>query len=54
MQDAKHVISLNEGFTPLLQTARLARKLGLKTLSVKDEGRNPTGTFKDRGTSVAI
>jgi threonine synthase len=54
VQDAKHVISLNEGFTPLLQTARLARKLGLKTLSVKDEGRNPTGTFKDRGTSVAI
>ncbi|MDB5922249.1 MAG: hypothetical protein JWN13_1185 [Betaproteobacteria bacterium] len=54
VQDAKHVISLNEGYTPLLQTPRLARKLGLKTLSVKDEGRNPSGTFKDRGASVAI
>src|ERR1700730_8605361 len=38
VQDAKHVISLNEGYTPLLQTPRLALKLGLKTLSVKDEG----------------
>jgi threonine synthase len=47
-------VSLSEGFTPLLHTPRLARVLGLTTLAVKDEGRNPSGTFKDRGASVAV
>ncbi len=47
-------VSLNEGWTPLLQTPRLARALGMKQLMVKDEGRNPSGTFKDRGASVAV
>ena len=47
-------VSLNEGYTPLLDTPKLARALGLKALAVKDEGRNPSGTFKDRGASVAV
>ncbi len=47
-------VSLNEGWTPLLQAPRLARSLGMKKLAVKDEGRNPSGTFKDRGASVAV
>ncbi len=47
-------VTLGEGFTPLLPTPRLARALGLRKLAVKDEGCNPSGTFKDRGAAVAI
>lgn len=47
-------VTLGEGFTPLLAVPKLARRLGLRDLHVKDEGRNPSGTFKDRGASVAI
>ena len=50
----ENAVSLNEGWTPLLQAPRLARALGMKRLAVKDEGRNPSGTFKDRGASVAV
>ena len=52
--DPLTAVSLNEGYTPLLDTPRLARALGLTSLRVKDEGRNPSGTFKDRGATVAI
>ncbi len=47
-------VSLGEGFTPLLQAASLGQKLGTPKLFVKDEGNNPTGSFKARGLSVAI
>jgi threonine synthase len=47
-------VSLGEGWTPLLQAPRLARALGMERLAVKDEGRNPSGTFKDRGAAVAV
>ena len=50
----EQAISLNEGWTPLLQAPRIANKLGMKKLTIKDEGRNPSGTFKDRGASVAV
>lgn len=50
----QQAISLNEGWTPLLQAPRLAHKLGMKQLAIKDEGRNPSGTFKDRGAAVAV
>jgi threonine synthase len=50
----RDAVSLGEGYTPLLRTPRLGRALGLKDVLVKDEGRNPSGTFKDRGASVAI
>ncbi len=42
------------GWTPTYNTTRLAEKLGLKNLWVKDEGRNPTASFKDRASSVVI
>ena len=46
-------ISLGEGDTPLLEAPRIGAQLGVRLL-VKDEGRNPTGSFKDRGLSAAI
>ena len=52
--DADNILTLGEGGTPLLETATLARKLGLKRLLVKEEGLNPTGTFKARGISAAV
>lgn len=52
--DRTFVVSLGEGMTPLLRTARLGGSLGIPQLYVKDEGQNPTGTFKARGLSAAI
>jgi len=49
------VITLLEGDTPLLRADRLARKIDPKlTIYLKYEGLNPTGSFKDRGMTVAI
>lgn len=47
-------ISLGEGDTPLLRAERLGRELGIPDLWVKDEGTNPTGSFKARGLSAAV
>jgi threonine synthase len=47
-------LSLGEGFTPLLHTKRLGEELGLSHLYVKDEGLNPTGSFKARGLAMAV
>lgn len=44
----------NVGGTPLYRAERLAATLGLKSLFVKDDGRNPTGSFKDRASSVVV
>lgn len=54
VMEPAHAVSFSEGYTPLLSAPRLAAALGLKRLHIKDEGRNPTGTFKDRGAAVAI
>ncbi|HUI77868.1 MAG TPA: threonine synthase [Bryobacteraceae bacterium] len=48
------VVSLGEGWTPLLRTRRLGARLGADQLWVKDEGVNPTGSFKARGLACAI
>jgi threonine synthase len=48
------VVSLGEGFTPLLPVRRLGNAVGLPDLWVKDEGLNPTGTFKARGAASGI
>lgn len=48
------VVSLGEGFTPLVRADRLGNVLGAKNLWIKDEGINPTGSFKARGLSCAI
>jgi len=47
------VVTLGEGFTPLLAAPRLSERLGVE-LWLKWEGANPTGSFKDRGMTVAV
>ena len=51
--DATPVVSLGEGSTPLLPAPRLSERLGVE-LWLKWEGSNPTGSFKDRGMTVAV
>ncbi len=48
------IVSLGEGMTPLVRTPRLGSRLGAQQLWVKDEGLNPTGSFKARGLSCAV
>jgi threonine synthase len=48
------VVSLGEGSTPLLGAPRLARAAGLRELWLKWEASNPTGSYKDRGMTVAV
>ena len=50
----RHVVSLGEGFTPLVPAGAVGRRIGLPRLMVKDEGPNPTGTFKARGASCGV
>ena len=47
-------ISLNEGSTSLHKCERFGKLIGLKSFYVKDESRNPTGSFKDRQISVSM
>jgi threonine synthase len=47
-------ITLGEGFTPLIDAPRLAHELHVHKLWIKDEGQNPTGSFKARGLVMAI
>ena len=54
VQDQEFFLSLGEGDTPLLPIPRIAAELGLGPVFVKDEGCNPTGTFKARGLAVAV
>src|SRR5882672_391881 len=48
------VISLGEPMTPIVSLDKLARRLDLGALLVKDEGRLPTGSFKARGLAMAV
>jgi threonine synthase len=47
-------VTLGEGFTPLLPAPGLGERFGLPHLWIKDDGLNPTGTFKARGASAGI
>jgi threonine synthase len=47
-------VTLGEGLTPLVHAARLGARTGLSRLYVKDEGLNPTGSFKARGMTAAV
>lgn len=47
-------VTLGEGLTPLLAAPRLAQRLGVERLWLKDEGQNPTGSFKARGLALAV
>lgn len=51
--DATPVVSLNEGSTPLIHSPRLSERTGAEVY-IKYEGLNPTGSFKDRGMTVAL
>ena len=53
--DSTPVVTLNEGNTPLIKADNLARKIGLEAnIYLKFEGCNPTGSFKDRGMTMAV
>ncbi len=52
--DPENMLTLGEGDTPLLHAPRLGAELGLPNLYIKEEGCNPTGTFKARGLAAAI
>lgn len=54
VRSARYRIGLGEGMTPMLAVPRLAHEMGLSQLWIKDEGRNPTGSFKSRGMAVAV
>jgi len=55
VENAENIVSLGEGFTPLLRAEKLAASLPIKlNLFIKDESTNPTQSFKARGMTVAI
>jgi len=54
VSNSTNILTLGEGFTPLHHAQRLGKELGFANLYIKDEGLNPTGSFKARGLCVAI
>ena len=54
LMDPKFIVSLGEGDTPLLPSARLGPGIGMSGLHFKNEGLNPTGSYKDRIATVGI
>ena len=54
LDDGESPVSLGEGLTPMHESPVLARELGVARLWVKDEGLNPTASFKARGMSAAV
>ena len=54
VEDPDRIVTLGEGGTPLMRLANLEGRLGVTNLYVKEEGLNPTGTFKARGIAAAI
>lgn len=55
VDDSTPVVTLNEGNTPLIKADNLAKKIGVDAeIYLKFEGCNPTGSFKDRGMTMAV
>jgi threonine synthase len=54
VSDPANIVSLGEGFTPIIRANRLGRRLGAENILIKDESLNPTGTFKARGMAAAV
>jgi threonine synthase len=54
LADGEAPVSLGEGLTPMHDVPQLAKALGVTRLWIKDEGLNPTGSFKARGMSAAV
>ena len=49
-----NIVSLGEGWTPLLHARKLGKAVGIHQLYIKDESQNPTQSFKARGMSTAV
>lgn len=54
LRNPRFRLSLGEGFTPLIEARRLGEKFGFNSIFIKDEGLNPTGSFKARGLCMAV
>lgn len=54
VRDPAARVALGEGWTPLIDAPRTASRLGVRKVWVKDEGQNPTGSFKARGLCLAV
>lgn len=54
LPEVKNMISLGEGGTPLQEVKRLAEEIGLRTVYLKDETRNPTNSFRDRCATLLV
>ena len=54
IKNKSNIVSLGEGFTPLIRAKRLGKRIGLRNLWIKDEALIPTGTFKARGFTAAV
>ncbi len=54
INDHDKVPNVHVGWTPMYDCKRLAKEMGISKLYIKDEGRNPTGSIKDRGSAVAV
>ena len=54
VRDLRFKLCLGEGFTPIFHARRLGAEVGFESLLIKDEGLNPTGSFKARGLAVAV
>lgn len=54
LETEKGIAPLQVGWTPLYKTARLEEKLNIKNIYIKDDGRNPTASFKDRASAIGV
>ena len=54
VENDAHIVSLGEGWTPLLRGTHLGKRAGIKELYIKDESQNPTHSFKARGMATAV
>ncbi|HJX91630.1 MAG TPA: threonine synthase [Pyrinomonadaceae bacterium] len=54
VEDDANIVTFGEGWTPLLPAQRLGRSVGVTELYIKDEGQNPTQSFKARGMAAAV
>ncbi|MCB8966955.1 MAG: threonine synthase [Ardenticatenaceae bacterium] len=54
VRDPRYIVTLGEGGKPVLKMEQLGREMGLSQLYIKDEGQNPTGSFKALGLAAAV
>ncbi|RCK75873.1 MAG: Threonine synthase [Ignavibacteriae bacterium] len=54
IEDSAKIPHLKIGWTPVYETEKLARYIGIRKLYIKDDGRNPTNSFKDRASAIGV